>query len=385
VGDDIYSNITNYTSSDGYIYINLGNIPGEINKDGKTFTSSIDTSILTHVKSGISSELLHSIQTMLMNQIVVNSGIIKTNILKLQNLQTNAYNTINTIYYYLMGSGTQPGILGYLYTFPIPILTDSQITAATAISTSEGQLTNNVTKDTYKTAQDVLNDYRPNGNFINIDPKNYLGGILNIFGNLLSSTQQNAKSLFNKDNINSLTKCISKLEQIYDNNNTNKPNNLFTARKFLSLISGSLTSLIQFKNYIIGVDTQNLFNDQTSTQNWWNYVLWAQAKFATDWDNYIATNPNWNKGSSGQNNNGNTLYFAPAPAVGKSIGSVLASVAQSASANVPGLQNTSTSAKSLNYNIQRINDAIKTTNQAASTTLDTINNLGQDITSIYFS
>lgn len=383
--DDIYSNIANYTSSDGFIYINLGNIPGEINKDGERYTSGIDSSISTNIRNGITPSLLSGLQGLIMKQIIDNSKIINNNIATLQYLQTTAYSTINTIYYYLVGSGNQPGILGYLSSFKIPILSEVQISAARAISTSDGNLTSTVTMDTYKTAQDILNNYRADGNTVNVDPKNYLNNIVSIFGNLISSTQQNPKSIFSQQNITSLVSCTSKLEQVYDYNNTNKPNNLVTAKKFISLISNSLTSLIQFKNYIIGVDTTNLFNDQKATQDWWNNVLSAQAKFAQDWDNYIATNPNWNISWGSGRKTGNTINFPSVPSQGQSLSTVLSRVAQAASTNIPGLSSTTTKAQSLNFNIQQITDAIKNTRQASDTTMNVVKDLGQNITSIYYS
>ena len=391
-GNDVYSNITNYTSSDGFVYINLGNIPGEINKDGKTFTSGIDSSINKNIKSGITPSLLSNIQKLIMDQIIENSVIINTNIKNLQDLQTRAYNTINTIYYYLMGNGLQSGIFGYLSLFPIPILSDIQVTAAESISTSDGKLTNNVTSDTYKTAQNILNEYKPTGNIVNIDKNNYLydknnypNSILGIFGNLIgSATTQNPRSLFNKDNVTKLVGCTSKLEQIYDHNNTNYPNNLVTAKKFVSVIFKSLTSLIQFKNYIIGIDAQNLFNDQTQIQAAWNALKWAQAQFAIDWDNYVATNPNWNRGGNGSQNNSDTISFPPAPSQGQSLSTVLSNIAQSASLNVPGLSNTVTNNRTLNETIQLITEEIKDTRQASTDVMGTLTNLGANITNIYY-
>jgi hypothetical protein len=61
---------------------------------------------------------------------------------------------------------------------------------------TDGKTTNSVTADTYKNAQDMLNNYRNTNNNVNIDPKGYLNNILNLFGNLLGSTALNPKSLF---------------------------------------------------------------------------------------------------------------------------------------------------------------------------------------------
>jgi len=408
--NDKYSNITNYTASDGFVYINLGNIPGKINPDGKSYSSTIDTAILKHIKTGIITELLKSIQKLLMSQILENSTIINNNIAILRDLQTAAYNTINTIYYYLRGSGTQPGIIGYLAISPIPLLTNIQKSSLDDISGTDGRTTNSVTVDTYKTAQDMLNNYRNTNNNVNIDPNGYLNNILNLFGNLLGSTALNPKSLFGQYNITTLVSCISKLEQIYDYTNINKPNNLNTAHKYVSSIHKGLTSLIQFKNYMIGIDTSVLFTDQSNIQNWYNYYMWAQWKYGVDWDNFQA-NGGWGQqqrgygwwgtrwswwwwggrwwwagdGGGGRQRTGNTLNFGNPPTQGESLSSVLNNIAKAASIKIPGLASTTTTAASLEINLQNINDSIRNMRIESDTTMNTVTELGKNITSIYYS
>ena len=257
-----FSNIIDYTSSDGFIYINLGQIPDTLSLD-----------IENNINSKICKVILKGMQGMLVKQITANTVIIKENTTYLQYMQAYIYQKMNNIVT-LISSVFKNASL------KIPSLNEQQSDALKHIAKTRGNVT--CEDPTYSIGQGLAIDTLFNNTGtgrINIDPRNYLFynsdrnfNITRIFSDLLKSTTANAASIYTPNNMKILQNCVG----LFMSTNIN------FACDSINLIIDSLYSLILYKykcllnNYRdIQYGTSDVihYNDRLVYYNW---LVWIQ-------------------------------------------------------------------------------------------------------------
>ena len=343
---DPFYNIINYTSSDGYIYINLGQI-----KDDMT------TAIKEKIEGGVTDFILSNFRSILLKQINKNVEIVEKNTTKLQSLQTQLYNIMNTVVTVVpLINNILQGKNGSRQ-LNIPLLTTDQISSLQNITNKNGA----GNKNDYIATQSLLYSTSKNMSgitYLNIDPNNYLSAIVGKFNSLIGTTSKTVASLFTQQNMNTLIETNRQFPKIcYDNVISNRPifrygNNLFTAKFILNLVMNSLVSIIYFKiNSATAVANKIIYQDLPYQFVMLIYYIQAFNKWWRDLLDFLATGYQDELRARGQQqaSSANNPFAAIGSSMGSSIPSmtnVLNSKATATAANVPGLKNTVTNATS---------------------------------------
>ena len=384
--NDPYYNIINYTSSDGYIYINLGQIH-----------DSISLAITKYITGGMTQTILTGFRTILLKQINTNYGIISKYTTQLQSLQTQLYGIINTI------TAVIPAIFnifngtgGNKFSFKLPFLNGSQIKSLSTIANLNGygnqQDYDNVQSLLYETTQNIASVQ-----YVNIDPNNYLPYIQNTFNTMLDTTKNNGQvtSLFTQQNIIKLITCDNLFYTVcYGNVISNPPffkygNNLLTANYILMLFVNSFVSLLYYKiNKARDTLNKIIWTDLPDVSLKWYYLMNSLNKFWRDFWNYLATgfwaNINWNRGGGGSSISQTII---------PNVASVINNKGNATALNVAGVNNTVSQGGTTNQIVQNIYSTLNTITNTNNATIPGENvNLGNImqngnklITQIYFT
>ena len=236
--NDSFTNIVKYTSSDGFVYINIGPIQDNINSN-----------INTYIQNTITPNIINNFKNILMRQITSNSTLLNTLSERLQTYQTNIYNYMNKINIYIYNIKLITNLPKTVDdAVPIPLLNTSQITILQYVANSNG-----VGADSdYAQVQDLLIAEETNtySDIIDIDKSNKLYSIYATFEYYIKSTTSgtNAYSLFTPYNLTKLQDECNTINYAIDGNKRSGPygDNLYTGQFFISLICNSLQSLLTY-------------------------------------------------------------------------------------------------------------------------------------------
>jgi hypothetical protein len=249
--DKSFKNIIEHTSSDGFVYVNLGQIH-----------ENIENQIETLINQNVTPRIINGFKAILMAQIETNTPQIMNLVKRLTEYQVQLYNNMNDIVSYLESiikiisiSPDSPDAV------PIPILDNTKIAALSAISNSSGYITPGDIQamQAYKTAQDAI-DLETQKDIKDISVLTLdipqMNAIRVYFKSLLQSVAPQgggAISLFRENNYNNIKSNIGKMNVLIGSNfNRANPDtfgtNLNTANYFLSLIVGSVRSLLIYTN-----------------------------------------------------------------------------------------------------------------------------------------
>ena len=230
---DLFNTIVDYSSSDGYIYLKLGNIENY----------GIVEVITRNIANGMVPNILDKLKSILLTQITYNSTQIETKTAKLQEAQTFLYNTMNNIKAYMQS------ILAS--TTNIPYITASQIASFKNIANSDG--TGDISY--YDSVKQIIDaqDEQDGTQEVETNKDNNMGKVVIYFESLLNTTTNvngSAVSLFTKSNLISLDTYSNLLKTILTGNIITPPSygdNLYTAKEFITLIFNSLRSLLKYE------------------------------------------------------------------------------------------------------------------------------------------